>query len=110
MLYSPDTDIYHIGLPIIQENSTCEVFVELKGRKNESHRYLNLNRLIEALHSDPDLAHVPHAQRVSVIQAAYILTGCDYISYFKGIGKAFFFNTLFQYAKFITSGITLTVH
>ena len=31
-------------------------------------------------------------------------TGFDYISYFKGIGKVFFLNVLYQHATFITGG------
>jgi hypothetical protein len=102
MLYSPDTDVYNIGLPFIQEHSSLEVYVELKGRRNDSHRYLNLNRFIQALHCDPDLAQVSPAERASVVQAVYILTGCDYISYFKGVGKV---NVFFQHATFITGGV-----
>ena len=98
MLYSPDTDVYNIGLPIIQELPSLEVYIELKpkGRRKDSHRYLHLNKLIHALRSDPDLAQVPLEQRPSVVQAVYIVTGCDYISYFKGIGKEFFLNVLFN--------------
>ena len=78
-----DTDIYHIGLPIIQEDPSTEVYIELHGRRRGSHRYLHLNKFIYALHSDPDLAQVSPGKRASVVQAVYILTGCDYISYFK---------------------------
>ena len=105
MLYSPDTDVYNIGLPIMQENHSLEIYIELKGRRKDSHRYLHLNKFIQALHSDPDLAQVSPEQRASIVQAVYILTGCDYISYFKGIGKVFFLNVLFQHATFITGGI-----
>ena len=34
----------------------------------------------------------------------YVATGCDYISYFKGIGKVFL-NVLYQHATFITAGL-----
>ena len=45
MLYSPDTDVYNIGLPIIQELPSLEVYIELKERRKDSHRYLHLNNL-----------------------------------------------------------------
>ncbi len=32
----------------------------------------------------------------------YVCSGCDYISYFAGMGKAVFFNVFFQHAAFIT--------
>ena len=89
----------------MQEDPSLEVYIELKGRKNYTHRYLHLNRFVHALHSDPGLAQVSPGQRASTVQAVYILTGCDYISYFKGIGKVFFLNILFQYATFITGGV-----
>ena len=38
------------------------------------------------------------------MQMVYIATGCDYISYFQGIGKVYFLNMLYQHATFITSG------
>lgn len=38
-----------------------------------------------------------------VIQVIFICTGCDYISFFHGFGKASFLHTLYQYADFITS-------
>lgn len=34
----------------------------------------------------------------------YVATGCDHVSYFRNIGKAFFLNVLAQHATFITSG------
>lgn len=100
MLYSPDTDVYHIGLPIVSyQLPQPDVYVQLQGRRKESHRYLHVNNFLKALDSDPDLAQVPLEKRASVVQMAYITTGCDYISYFKGIGKVFFLNVLYQHAN-----------
>jgi hypothetical protein len=39
------------------------------------------------------------------MQVLYVVTGCDYISFFKGIEKMYFMQTFFKYAKFITSGL-----
>lgn len=82
MLYSPDTDVYHIGLHLV-EQQVSEVYIQLHGRRKDSHRYLHLNKLVQALHSDPDLAQVPLAQRASILQMVYVVTGCDCISYFR---------------------------
>ena len=85
LLYSPDTDIYHIGLPIVQEKLPhSEIYVQLKGRKKDSHRYLCVNSLLEALHNDPDFAQVPQKKRAQVLQSVY---ACDYVSYLKNIGN-----------------------
>lgn len=62
-----------------------------------------MNKLVEALHTDPDLAQVP-SQQHTIMQMVYITTGCDYISCFQGIGKVYFLNMLYQHATFITSG------
>ena len=101
-LYSPDTDIYHIGMPLLEQ--TTEVYIQLHGRRKDFNRYLHVNKLVQSLHSDPDLAQIPLAHRASILQMVYITTGCDYISYFRGIGKVFFLNVLYQHAAFITAG------
>ena len=54
-----NTDIYNIRLPIIQQNPSLEVYIELKGRRSDTHRYLDVNKFIHALHSDSDLSQVP---------------------------------------------------
>ena len=56
MLYSPDTDVYHIGLPIIKKNRAPEVYIyRATGCRKDSHWYLHLTKLLtEALHSDID--------------------------------------------------------
>lgn len=38
----------------------------------------------------------------------FVVTGCDYISFFNGIGKATFLRCFFQHAQFITGASTYT--
>ena len=41
-----------------------------------------------------------------IFQTLFIATGCDYISFFHGIGKATFLGTMYEYSEFITAGTT----
>ena len=58
----------------------------------ESPKFLSMNNFIAALNNDPC------AERPQLLQSLYACTGCDYISFFKGIGKGTFLDTLFQHA------------
>ena len=103
LVLSPDTDIYHIGLPIIT-TTEFDVVVQLSSFSSLEHRLLDMQALIKALRNDPDLAVIDPAFSSSVIQMIYyISTGCDFISFFNGFGKATFLATLFEYSGFICS-------
>ena len=54
-----------------------------------------------ALVRDPDLSTLPDENLGAIMQTLFISTGCDYISYFKLLGKATILNN-FQYSQFIT--------
>ena len=41
---------------------------------------------------------------IYTIQTIFVATGCDYISFFSGIGKATFLRYFYQHAEFISSG------
>ncbi len=45
---------------------------------------------------------LPRDNLPSIIQMLFICSGCDYVSYFRGLGKAAYFNTFCQHAHFIT--------
>ena len=101
LVYSPDTDVYNIGLTLIQCTS-AEVIVQNNVPHKEK-RYLNLNSLFTALANNPDLAALPVDKLGNIMQTLYICSGCDYISYFSGIGRATFLKHFFQNAEFISS-------
>ena len=56
---------------------------------------------MKCLSADPDLAQIPQCERPRAMQTLYIATGCDYISFFRGLGKVSFLSTFFQHATFI---------
>ena len=61
-----------------------------------------LNSLTQALKDDPDLASLPSNLVALNFQMLFTCSGCDYISFFSGYGKAEFLNTFCQHAIFIT--------
>lgn len=61
-----------------------------------------MSKLQEALLKDPDLASIPITNRTHVLQAVYALSGCDFVSFFSGFGKAAFFKCLLTHSDFIT--------
>ena len=64
-------------------------------------RLLHFNHLLLSLATDPDLALVS-APRPHVLQTLFICSGCDYISFFVGLGKATMMRHLLQNAWFIS--------
>ena len=50
---------------------------------------------------DFDLRSIPQNDLGLVLQTLFICSGCDYISYFRSMGKATVLNGFFQYASFI---------
>ena len=101
MVYSPDTDTFHIGLPLVCGQS---VFVQLDMPGSRERSYISLNALQSSFMADPDLQCVPANKKCRTLQVAFIATGCDYVSFFRSIGKTFFMNTLVKNAAFITGG------
>jgi len=87
LIYSPDTDVYNIGLTLVQP--TCQYVVQINLPQNTP-RYIDLNKLLLCFQCDPDLASLPQDQLGSILLQLYIVTGCDYVSYVSGIGKQHF--------------------
>lgn len=102
LVCSPDTDVYHIGLPLMSRYP-CEVIVQLSAIASLEHRYLSLTRLCTALNNDPDLSTVPCEVRPSLLQSLFICSGCLYISFFVSLGKATFLRVCLQHADFINA-------
>lgn len=88
LILSPDTDTYHIGLALLPP--VKEVIIQLSS-PGARELNLHLHRLIDAMTCDPDMTHIPRTQVTAVIQAIFVSTGCEYVSFFSGIGKANFF-------------------
>ncbi len=82
---------YHIVLPLLSDTDTnCDILVQINPRSSLETRLLHLNALRSALIGDPDLAHIPDDLHPRNFQVLFICSGCEYISFFAGYGKATF--------------------
>ena len=104
LIFSPDTDVYHIGLTVAPRLPGAEIVLQLTKTFREGSKFLLLRNLLEALYSDPNLHGIPIDLRPQALQSLYACTGCDYVSFFRGMGKVSFLSTYFQYASFIAGG------
>ncbi|XP_064384664.1 uncharacterized protein LOC135333611 [Halichondria panicea] len=105
LVLSPDTDVYHVGLPLVA-GTQLECNVRLSLFNSTEHRFLDIQALLTAFENDPSLAAIE--QLPAVMQMLYISTGCDFVSFFNGIGKATFMATLFEYSQFICDSTAQT--
>ena len=99
IIYSPDTDVYQIGLSVPDNK---EYIVQFNVHHATVKKYLILKHLQRALCTDPDLYTLPREDLMLIMQCLYICSGCDYISYIKSFGKATILNIFLQYANFIS--------
>lgn len=102
-IMSPDTDVYHIGLPLLCTINK-EVVVILSAVTSRELKVIHLGNFIKALQNDPDFAGTNADKIPKVMQTLYISTGCDYISFFSHIGKSTFLKYFYQYNGFIIAG------
>jgi len=103
LIFSPDTDTYHIGMSVLNDTRICECDVYVQLNKDGS-KYIHLSSLPEALSDDRELASIPQEKQTQCLQTLYVTTGCDYTSFFHGIGKVAFIKTFYQYSNFISAG------
>lgn len=102
LVISADTDVYHIGLPVIA-GTNIQVIVQLSSISSLELRLLDMQAHIAAFGNDSDLATIPASLSPLAMQVLYICSGCDFISFFNGLGKASFLSTFFEYCGFICS-------
>ncbi len=103
LIMSPDTDCYHIGMPL-NHGSLKDVIVQLNKYTSKEIKFLHLPALLQAIGEDPDLSLIPSILLPQVLSTLFVVTGCDYTSFFSRIGKTTFYRYFFHHAEFITSG------
>lgn len=76
--------------------------IQLNIPSSQEKKYVNLNNLVLAFQNDADLASLPQQLLPYIMTSLFIVTGSDFTSYFKTLGKATFLNNFFQFSKFIS--------
>ena len=79
LVSSPDTDVYHIGLPLLS-NFMDQVILQISTPSSKECRFLHLNKLRDAFHRDPELSQIPPRTIPKVIQTLFVSTGCAFFS------------------------------
>ena len=57
LIFSADTDVYHIGMTQILHMPSSDFIVQLSKPSDKDSRFIQMNSLIQALENDPDLSY-----------------------------------------------------
>ena len=99
LVYSPDTDVLYIALMMV--NPIVKDICIQTNRLGQARTYISITKLVDALKRDPDLAGIPEEERPKILVSLYVLSGCDYTSFFVGHGKVSIMKVFFEHAQFI---------
>ena len=99
-VYSPDRDVFNVGLPLIQQMPGKYLFVHLRAKYGDD-LYLNLTDLGRAFSTDLGL-QISSCNILKALQMLFICSGCDFVSYFVKYTKKRFLETFVRDLQFIT--------
>ena len=85
-----------------------DVKMQISKINSKDLRILDMKSLLQAFYNDPDLAPISQSSIPTVMQMLFVSTGCDFVSFFHGFGKASFLKTFYRHTAFITSGLGTT--
>jgi hypothetical protein len=100
MVYSLDTDVYHIGLCCAANVPSKNLYVQIHSGCN-ANLYINVNNLLQNIKERVQFNTTDDKEMASIIIMLFICTGCDYVSFFKHHGKNSFFDSFFKNMDFI---------
>lgn len=70
LVLSPDTDVYHIVLPL--SHGDKQIFIQINPHTSRDLCYLSLPSLITALQNDPDLSSIEPSLLPQILQTLYV--------------------------------------
>ena len=86
---------------LTNHNLSADIVVELTKVGSKDRKLLFMRNLTDSLERDPDISLVPTQDLPGIIQALCACTGCNYTSFFSGVGKCSFFKAFCRYSDFI---------
>ena len=102
LIYSPDTDIYNSGLGLLHTCTSKHAIHHSVKCAKISRTEVPAPQFSSPERPRPCLSSMTTWQHIApTLQSLFICTGCDFVSYFKSIGKPTFFNNFLQHTKFI---------
>lgn len=99
-----NADVYNIDLPLTCITSHAECIAQINLPQSSDVMFVSLNNLKTGLDNDPDFASINREGLLNTLQMLFVVSGCDYTSYFAGIGKAAFLNALI-FTNILTSSL-----
>ena len=90
LIFSHDTDTVHIGLPFIDGDCDKNVLLQLSDSLGHQ-SFIHVNKFANWFRNDPDRPKINNDIICSIIHFLFIVSGCDFISFFAGFGKIIFF-------------------
>ena len=86
LIFSPDTDSVHIGLPFIDGDCDKNVVLQLSDRLGHQ-SFIDVNKLANCFRNDPDLSQIHNHHICSIIQFLFIVSGYDFILFLLALEK-----------------------
>ena len=100
VIYATDTDIPHIGMGLIDKYLDRHMIIQI--RESFNSEYLDLNKLTTLMLQNVDLSQLTNHVLAHGIQTLFIVSGCDYASFFQHFTKANFYNAYADNIQFIS--------
>ena len=101
LIWSSDSDIPHIGMPFVDKYPDGHFILQLKDNASEC-EYLDLNKLMKLMSLNADLQCIPFCFIGPEMQMLFIVSGCDYVSFFKYHTKRNFIDVYLDNIMFIS--------
>jgi hypothetical protein len=102
VLYSTDTDIMQIGLPMVNKHPERHFIVHFKETPADN-MYVDLTKLLDIMGKNNELCVFDQGTLGRELQALFVCSGCDYVSFFNNYSKNSFYEAYFNNIDFISS-------